>query len=251
MNRIKGITGLIRLLGISGVIVGIVSTVQAQPVALAEWMPDDAAQPVLTAGAIRALALYGPKADAAFLLAVDDARSGSPIDTLHMSLLERVFWSRHGLLRVTGVFRTDPDQPVNDLRRLAHVRRRMLSLHQILGLTTVASMTATVIAGQRALDGHGGGFHKATIPITVGLYATTATLALASPPKLVDLDGGMDSITFHKAFAVLHLAGMIITPMLAPEADEGNRSRRHVHQAFGYATYGAFTAGMLTVILFK
>jgi hypothetical protein len=78
-----------------------------------------------------------------------------------------------------------------------------------------------------------------------------SALALASPPKLVPSRGGLDTITFHKAFAVLHLAGMIVTPMLAPEADEGTWSRRHVHQTFGYATLAAFGAGMITVTFFR
>jgi hypothetical protein len=111
-------------------------------------------------------------------------------------------------------------------------------------------MTVTVIGGERAFDGHGNGLHEGSLPITIGLYATTATLALASPPKLVPERGGIDSITFHKALAALHLAGMIITPMLAEEADEGSSSGLDLHRTLGYATYAAFTAGMITVTFF-
>lgn len=174
----------------------------------------------------------------------------SPLDTLRKSPIEKVFWGRHGLYRVTGLFKTDPDEPVNDIRRMLKVRRKMLSLHQILGLTTVASMTVTVVGGQRAIDGHGSTLHKASLPVTIGLYSTTAALALTAPPKLLR-GGGIDTITFHKAFAVLHLAGMILTPMVAPELDEGGEGNKSLHQALGYATYGAFTAGMLTVMLFR
>lgn len=182
----------------------------------------------------------------------DRAVDFSPVDTLHMSILERLFWSRNGLMRVTGLFKLDPETPVNDLRQIARVRRKMLSWHQGLGLATVGAMAATVISGQRAAEGRGSGFHKASIPFTAGLYTTTAVLALASPPKLVDMGGGVDSMTFHKIFAGLHLAGMIITPMLAPDDDEGgSASRRRIHETFGYATFGAFTAGMLVVTLLR
>lgn len=173
----------------------------------------------------------------------------SPIDTLRKSPLEKVFWGRHGLYRVTGLFKTDPDHPVNDIRRMIKVRRKMLSIHQIMGLATMASMTATVVGGQLAIDGRGSGLHKGSLPVTIGLYSATAALALSAPPKLIR-GGGVDTITFHKAFAVLHIAGMILTPLLAPELDEGSGNAQ-LHQIFGYATYGAFTAGMLTVMLFR
>lgn len=174
----------------------------------------------------------------------------SPIDTLRMSPLEHVFWGRHGLMRVTGLFPLDQERPVNDLRQLAKVRRKMLSTHQMLGLATVASMAVTVAGGQRAINGNGAGLHKASLPITIGLYSTTAALALASPPKLVRRSGGADTITFHKWFAAAHLTGMILTPMIAPR-DGSSASDRRRHQISGYSTFGAFTCGMLVVTVFN
>ena len=178
-----------------------------------------------------------------------DTTLGSPVDTLHMSPLEHVLWGSKGLFRKTGLFPLHPDSPADDLRQISQVRRKMLSWHQALGLATVASMTVTVVGGQRAINGNGSKLHTASLPFTIGLYATSATLALASPPKLIPPRGGIDSITFHKAFAVLHLAGMIITPMFAEEAEDGGEPR--AHQILGYATYGAFTAGMITVTFFR
>lgn len=177
------------------------------------------------------------------------ARVVSPVDTLHMSILEKAFWSRHGLMRVTGLFRLDQDNPRNDFRQLAKVRRKMLSCHQMLGLATVASMAVTVYGGQRAINGNGSGLHTASLPVAIGLYSTTAALALASPPKLVPERRGVDTIDFHKGFAALHLAGMLITPMIAPDGADGKGARRH--QVTGYSTFGAFTAGMLVVTVFN
>ena len=167
----------------------------------------------------------------------------SPLDTLRMSRWERVWWGRSGLMRQVGLFPTHPDQPLDDLRQVAQVRRKMLKWHQTLGLVTVASMGTTVVAGQLAASGHGSGFHQATLPITIGLYTTTATLALLSPPKPINLGGGgIDSITIHKWLAVGHVAGMLITPLLGEDAGRA-------HYAMGYATFATFSTAMLVVTL--
>lgn len=179
-------------------------------------------------------------------------RDGSPLDTLHMSLLEKGFWGRRGLFRSLGIFKTDHEKPVNDLRRIVKIRRKMLSLHQTLGLVTVASMATTVIAGQAAFNGGNGNVHTTAVSFTIGLYTATAALAFASPPKLIRGGGGLDTITFHKIFAALHIAGMILTPMFAPDDEGGgSRSRLRTHQALGYATFAAFSAGMIVVTFFK
>jgi hypothetical protein len=164
-----------------------------------------------------------------------------------MSLWERAWWGSGGIMRRTGLFPIHPGDPAADFRQIATTRRRMLSLHQVLGFATVASLTATVVGGQIALDSGSSTLHKASLPVTIGLYATTATLALTSPPKLVPERGGFDSITLHRYLAVAHVAGMVLTPMLAPElehgeAGEGNAS---AHQWIGYGTLGTLTAAML------
>ncbi len=186
----------------------------------------------------------GVASPAAFLDApalADTVRS--PLDTLGMSTWERVWWGRGGVMRKVGLFPTHPDQPLDDLRQVAKVRRTMLKWHQTLGLVTVASMGTTVVAGQLAASGHGSGFHQATLPVTIGLYATTASLALLSPPKLVTFGGGgIDSITIHKWLAVAHIAGMLVTPLLGEDAGR-------THYAMGYATFATFSAAMLTVTL--
>ncbi len=174
----------------------------------------------------------------------DSARS--PLDTLRMSPWERLWWGRGGVMRLTGLFPTHPDVPMNDLRQVAQVRRKMLRWHQTLGLVTVASMATTVVGGQLAASGRGASFHKTTLPLTIGLYSTTAALALLSPPKPIRLGrGGIDSITIHRWLAVGHLAGMFITPML------GEDGAGRVHYAMGYATFATFSAAMLTVTLLR
>lgn len=184
------------------------------------------------------------------LTGVPAARAISPVDTMQLSLLERAFWGRHGLMRTTHLFRLDEQNPRNDFRQMAHVRRKMLSTHQMLGLATAASMAVTVYGGQRAIDGHSSSLHKASLPFTIGLYTATAVLALASPPKLIPSRGGMDTITFHKYFAMLHMAGMVVTPLIAPGGSDPMSVRRR-HQISGYTTFGAFTGGIMVVTFLK
>ncbi|MCC7264497.1 MAG: hypothetical protein IT369_18450 [Candidatus Latescibacteria bacterium] len=177
-------------------------------------------------------------------------RAISPVDTMKLSLLERAFWGRHGLMRTTHLFRLDEQNPRNDFRQMAHARRKMLSTHQMMGLATAISMAVTVYGGQHALNTGDSSLHKASLPFTIGLYSATAALALASPPKLIPSRGGRDTITFHKYFAALHMAGMIVTPLIAPGGSDPMSVRRR-HQISGYTTFGAFTSGILVVTVFK
>lgn len=170
------------------------------------------------------------------------------LDSLRMSPWERLWWGRRGAFRLTGLFPTHPDDPTADLRQIASVRRRLLSTHQIAGLVTVGSMAATVVGGQVAFSTGNSDFHKTIVPITIGLYSGTAALALLSPPRLYT--GGsrrVDTIQVHKWLAIGHVAGMILTPLLAPTDGEGRR----LHQTMGYATFATFSAAMLTVTLFR
>lgn len=178
----------------------------------------------------------------------------SPVDTMQMSFWEKMNWGRHGLFRTFGIFRLDKEHPLNDFRQMARVRRKMLSLHQTLGLLTWLSMAVTVYGGQRAIDGHSSSLHTSSLPFTIGLYTATASMALFSPPKLVPArGGGLDTVTFHKIMALIHVAGMLLTPALAPDSEGGNinQHRRHLHQISGYITFSAFTAGMLIISFFK
>lgn len=196
------------------------------------------------------LSLHAPQfAASPFAIASDPLRlteqKFSPVDTLQMSAWERLWWGRHGMMRLA--FKLDEQNPVNDLRQMAKARRKMLSVHQVLGMATVASMAVTIAGGFKAANGKGGGLHESSLPFTIGLYSTTAFLALASPPKLVPSRHQWDTIRVHRLLAVAHLAGMIITPMLAPEEE---RTQVKWHRALGVATFATFSTSMLVVILF-
>ena len=180
-------------------------------------------------------------------LALPDTVEGPTLDSLRMSVWERLWWGRHGLFRLTRLFPTHPDDPAADFRQIADVRRRMLSAHQLLGLATVGVMTAHVVAGQVAISTGNTKVHRTLAPITIGMYSASAALSLLAPPPLYSGPGGVDTITIHKWLAVGHLTGMILTPLLAPD----QVSEQRLHQVLGYSTYATFAAAFAVVTFFR
>jgi hypothetical protein len=167
----------------------------------------------------------------------------------HLSLVERGLWGESGLLRTTGIAGPlTPEARKNELS----VRRGMLTVHQIGGLVTLGLMGTTVYFGQMSLDhpqtrsyrNSHGNFVSATIIA----YSLTGALALLSPPPLIRRDE-VSTTSIHKTLAWVHVAGMILTPILGA-------SLRHTlnydqlarfHQISGYVTTATFAAAMIVI----
>ena len=159
---------------------------------------------------------------------------------------ERLLWGEHGWMRsIAGL-------PLNEESREKEmgIRRTMLTLHQLGGYTTLAAMIATAFAGQMILNGHESyeGVKSPLAWTAVGLYFTTASLALLTPPPVIRRPG-FSSLSVHKALAWVHFTGMIITPILGTLIEEDHEARLF-HQVSGYATTAAFAGAMLTITLF-
>jgi uncharacterized membrane protein len=130
------------------------------------------------------------------------------------------------------------------------IRRTMLTLHQVGGYVTLASMIATAFAGQMIINGHES-YEDIKAPLawtTVGLYFTTASLALLTPPPVIRREG-FSSLTIHKSLAWVHFTGMIITPILGTFIEDEHKVRIF-HQTSGYITTAAFAGAMLSITLF-
>lgn len=99
------------------------------------------------------------------------------------------------------------------------------------------------------------GLHEAFAIATVGLYATSAVLAVAAPDP-DDAAGGSNRaasrLRLHRALGWVHAAGMIVMPFLGllsvrPQAlgltpsESLQSSLRTVHAVVGYMTFAAFT----------
>jgi hypothetical protein len=167
----------------------------------------------------------------------------------NMSIMERGLWGGDGLLRGIGIAPPlTPDVRKHELT----VRRTMLTMHQIGGFATLASMIATDYFGQKYLDGRNRkdlDTHQTFIPITIGLYSATGLLALLSPPPLIRRDE-MSTTWVHKTLAWVHVAGIIITPILAaaiPRRGASFEEKARIHQISAYITTGVFAASIIVI----
>ncbi|MFN3344598.1 MAG: hypothetical protein ACK412_03005 [Chloroherpetonaceae bacterium] len=165
----------------------------------------------------------------------------------NISLIERAFWGESGVFRATGIAPLTPESRKEELE----VRRIMLTSHQVAGIATLGLMIATVIVGQRYVDGD---FTLYDTKRTLGnattiAYMTTAAFSLFSPPPAVRRDE-WNSISTHKLFALIHFTGMIVTPLLAnriasPNGDYNQKVR--LHQVASYITTAAFSASIISL----
>lgn len=165
-----------------------------------------------------------------------------------ISFMEKFLWGEKGFVRNIGLVPPlTPDERINEL----HIRRTMLTAHQIGGFTTLALMLSAAYFGQRVIDGNRrmGDIHQTLVTATMISYSLTGLLAILSPPPLIRRDEG-GTVVIHKTLAWIHLAGMIITPILGSMIGgrrHFNINKAHFHQVAGYITTAVFTASMLVI----
>ncbi len=167
---------------------------------------------------------------------------------LNMSIMEKWMWGENGLMRETGI--VGPLSPQERKGEL-NLRRTMLTTHQIGGFVTLAFMWSAAYFGQKIVDGHPEyrRNHKEAVTGTIITYSATGLLAILSPPPLIRRDE-VSTTTIHKTLAWVHVAGMILTPILGGmvmHRHSTNLQIEHFHQFSGYITTAVFTASMITV----
>jgi len=167
----------------------------------------------------------------------------------NMSLMENIVWGEKGILRGVGIAsELTPDVRKNELQ----IRRAMLSAHQVGGFVTLGLMIATAYYGQRIIDGHRElvDTKKTLADFTIASYTLTGLLSILSPPPSIRRDGEFSSISLHKTLAWVHVAGMIVTPILATLIEKNhvfNMDKAHVHQIAGYLTTTVFALSMIVI----
>lgn len=176
----------------------------------------------------------------------------------NLSLMEKGVWGEHGILRAVGI--ASPLTPEVRKHELA-IRRTMLTIHQIGGFLTLGSLIATDYFGQKSLNSPNTGLrsdpyrntHQTLVTSTIALYATTGLLAILSPPPLIRRDE-TSTTTIHKTLAWIHVAGMILTPIIGntifkrgPAGRYADLSQARFHQISAYATTAVFAASMIVV----
>jgi hypothetical protein len=146
------------------------------------------------------------------------------------------------------------------IEKMVAQRRGMLTLHQGLGMATLAGLAGTAVVGQLAFNDkyRGGGDTGRWFPLHVGLLATTTALfttvgmlgVLAPVPY--EKKFRWDTAVLHKIFMSVAALGMLTELVLGLVTHNSDGQLHQVdlataHQVIGYTTLGAMTAGTLTL----
>lgn len=182
------------------------------------------------------------------LAGITDSTEATPLLPKHMIFTQRAFWGPKGLLRIMNVAPLTPESRIKELK----VRRTMLRAHQVLGFVTLAGFVAQGVVGSKLYKATGGNYRRIKDThelLATGInlaYTTTALLSLTAPPKIVGERKGLSSIKIHKYLAVVHIAGMVATNVLARKIGE-DYSLKPYHRAAAYTTFGAFAASIIAI----
>lgn len=166
----------------------------------------------------------------------------------NLSFMERWLWGEDGIVRGIGL---EPPLTPNERRSELSLRRTMLTTHQIGGFVTLGLMIGAVYFGQQIIDGHPEyrRNHQYFVTATIISYSATGLLAILSPPPLIRRNE-VSTTTIHKTLAWIHVAGMIITPILGGMIKRRSSSAmqsEHIHEISGYLTTATFAASMIVV----
>ncbi|MGA2623542.1 MAG: hypothetical protein ABSF91_06770 [Bacteroidota bacterium] len=170
----------------------------------------------------------------------------------NMSFVERGLWGESGLLRSVGL--ASPLTPEVRKSELS-LRRTMLTVHQIGGFVTLGLLATTVYYGQRTLDNFNNSqfrslrqTHSEFVTFSIFSYTATGLLAVLSPPPLIRRNEN-STTTLHKTLAWVHVAGMIITPIIGSQLRHNKNELQlaHYHQVAGYITTGVLALSLIVV----
>ena len=148
-------------------------------------------------------------------------------------------------------------------------RRTYLKVHQVAALTSLGLLIGQVALGQVLLNKKREGdlegyddlrdYHRWLGITTFSVYSVAAGAAFFAPK--IDREGAYDAITIHKSLAIIHMTGMIVTPLRSyyqvsqsekiKTVEDADRVRRlnTIHQATGYTTAAALAGAMLVITI--
>jgi len=142
------------------------------------------------------------------------------------------------------------------LERDLTTRRKMLQLHQLGGMLTLASLGATVIFGElNYIDKYGGGgdtgrwyeWHRWSAFTAAAIFAGTGALAIFAPSPL-EKPMRLDTAMLHRIAMGVATAGMVTQIVLgivtaSKGASVSQRDFALAHQIVGFTTFGATAVG--------
>lgn len=157
---------------------------------------------------------------------------------------QRIFWGEKGLMRNFKHFELTPESR----QRESKIRKNMFIAHQVFGFATMGAMAAQGVIGSQMYKGNYKNYeaHEAiAAAINIG-YISTASMALFAPPRAYDERKGFTKLKLHRALAMVHIAGMLTTNILAGQL-EHNPDLRPYHRAAAFTTFGAFATSMVII----
>jgi hypothetical protein len=152
-----------------------------------------------------------------------------------------------------------PEVPVED--RALRTRRKMLTLHQGVGIGLLGLQIATTTVGQLNYDDKFGidntarykQAHQVLAWSNLAAFALTGGLALFAPSKKGPRTGGVDRVTVHKVAMAVATAGMLAQGLLGVQTArrEGYVDKQDygkAHLAVGYATLAAMGVAVGAIV---
>ncbi len=187
-------------------------------------------------------------ATSALLANLTDNTEQQPLLPDRMIFTERVLWGQKGLFRLTNMAPLTTEGRTHELK----IRRTMLVAHQIGGFVTLAGFVVQGLLGAKLYNAQGQDYvdtkrwHERSATFINVSYGTTLLLSLTPPPPVIGSKRGFTWIKVHKYLAVVHLAGMIATNVLANKI-QSDFSLKPYHRAVAYGTFGAYAASVLAL----
>ena len=212
-------------------------------------LPSAAQDTTRKATAVADTAIVQPTESADALLAgLTDSLTAPPLLPAHMLFTQRAVWGKKGLVRLFGGTELTLERREKELR----IRRSMLKLHTVMGFVTLAGFVAQGIVGSQLYNAQGENYtrlrnlHEGMATAINIAYGSTALLSLTAPPPAVGQRRGLSTIKLHKYLAIVHMAGMIATNILASKIRE-DYTLKPYHRAAAYTTFGAFAAAIIVL----
>ncbi len=199
-------------------------------------------------------AITAPVQSAVFLQ--DSAARSSTARLLpkNISFGEQLMWGENGVMRSVGIV---PALSPQERKYELSLRRTMLTTHQIGGFITLGLMASTAYYGQQVLNENRDPIHrhellrthKTLIGATILSYTATGLLSVLSPPPQIRRDEN-STTTLHKTLAWVHVAGMILTPIIGQAIKHSGVNYDTVaryHQIAGYVTTATFATSLIVI----
>lgn len=159
-------------------------------------------------------------------------------------LTQRWLWGENGLKRKNGKFPLTLEGREHEM----DIRATMNKWHRIAGYTALACMVGSGISGQMLANGNDNArnYHQIFTGVTNISYFGSLALGIFAPPPMRDRDRGFTKVNVHRTLAIVHVASMITTNILA-EMLPGNKDLIPYHRAAAITAFSSLFAASIVI----